>query len=149
MPGIREQLTEDMKTAMRAKEAERLSTIRMIRSEILVKDKEKGEETSEENILKILQSMVKRREDAAEQYDKGGRPELAQKERGEIALVQAYLPAQMDDAGIRSAAETVIADLGASSPKDMGKVMGILSKQLSGQAAGGRISQIVKDILNS
>lgn len=149
MPGIREQLTEDMKTAMRAREAERLSTIRMIRSEILVKDKEKGEETSEENILKILQSMVKRREDAAEQYDKGSRPELAQKERGEIALVQAYLPAQMDDAGIRSAAEAVIADLGASSPKDMGKVMSILSKQLSGQAAGGRISQIVKDILNS
>ena len=149
MPGIREQLTEDMKIAMRAKEAERLSTIRMIRSEILVKDKEKGKETSEENILKILQSMVKRREDAAEQYDKGGRPELAQKERDEIALVQTYLPAQMDDTGIRSAAEAVIADLGASSPKDMGKVMGVLSKQLSGQAAGGRISQIVKDLLNS
>lgn len=149
MPGIREQLTEDMKIAMRAKEAERLSTIRMIRSEILVKDKEKGKETSEENILKILQSMVKRREDAAEQYDKGGRPELAQKERDEIALVQTYLPAQMDDAGIRSAAEAVIAELGASSPKDMGKVMGVLSKQLSGQAAGGRISQIVKDLLNS
>ncbi len=149
MPEIREQLTEDMKTAMRAKEAERLSTIRMIRSEILVKDKEKGKETSEENILKILQSMVKRREDAAEQYDKGGRPELAQKERDEIALVQAYLPAQMDDAGIRSAAEAVVAELGASSPKDMGKVMGMLSKQLSGQAAGGRISQIVKELLNS
>jgi hypothetical protein len=149
MPGIREQLVEDMKTAMRAKEAERLSTIRMIRSEILVKDKEKGKETSEEDILKILQSMVKRREDAAGQYDKGDRPELAQKERGEIALVQAYLPAQMDDAGIRGAAEAVIANLGASSPKDMGKVMGILSKQLAGQAAGGRISQIVKELLNS
>ena len=149
MPGIREQLSEDMKAAMRAKEAERLSTIRMIRSEILVKDKEKGKETLEEDILKILQSMVKRREDAAEQYDKGGRPELAQKERDEIVLVQTYLPAQMDDAGIRSAAESVIADLGASSIKDMGKVMGILSKQLSGQAAGGRISQIVKELLNN
>ncbi len=149
MPEIREQLTEDMKTAMRAKETERLSTIRMIRSEILVKDKEKGKETSEEDILKILQSMVKRREDAAEQFDKGDRPELAQKERDEIVLVQTYLPAQMDDAGIRSAAEAVIAELGASSPKGMGKVMGLLSKQLSGQAAGGRISQIVKELLNS
>ncbi len=148
MPGIREQLAEDMKTAMRGKETERLSTIRMMRSEILNKDKEKGKETSEEDILKLLQSMVKRREDAAEQYDKGGRPELAQKERDEIVIVQAYLPAQMDDAGIRAAAEAVIADLGASSPKDMGKVMGVLSKQLSGQATGGRISQIVKELLN-
>ncbi len=148
MPGIREQLAEDMKTAMRGKETERLSTIRMMRSEILNKDKEKGKETSEEDILKLLQSMVKRREDAAEQYDKGGRPELAQKERDEIVIVQAYLPAQMDDAGIRAAAEAVIADLGASSPKDMGKVMGVLSKQLSGQATGGRISQIAKELLN-
>ncbi len=148
MPDIREQLAEDMKTAMRGKETGRLSTIRMIRSEILNKDKEKGKETSEEDILKILQSMVKRGEEAAEQFDKGGRPELAQKERGEIVVVQTYLPAQLDDEGIRSAAEAAIADLGASSPKDMGKVMGVLSKQLSGQATGGRISQVVKELLN-
>ena len=75
--------------------------------------------------------------------------ELARKERGEIDLVQTYLPAQMDDAGIRSAAEAVIADLGAPTPKDMGKVMGVLSKQLSGRAAGGRMSQVVKELLNS
>lgn len=148
MPGLREQLAEDMKSAMRDKETGRLSTIRMMRSEILNKDKEKGQETSEEDILKLLQSMVKRREEAAEQYDKGGRPELAQKERDEIVIVQAYLPEQMDDDGIRAAAKDVIADVGASSPKDMGKVMGILTKNLSGQATGGRISQIVKELLN-
>ncbi len=81
MPEIRERLAEDMKAAMRAKEIGRLSTIRMIRSEILNKDKEKGEETSEEDILKILQSMVKRGEDAAGQFEQGDRPELAARER--------------------------------------------------------------------
>lgn len=149
MAQLRERLAEDQKTAMRAKAAERLSTIRMIRSEILNKDKEKGDETSEEDVLKLLQSMVKRREEAAEQYDKGGRPELAAKEREEILVVQEYLPAQMGDEEIRQAAQAAIEEVGASSPKDMGKVMGVLSKQLAGQATGGRISQIVKEILSA
>jgi uncharacterized protein YqeY len=134
---------------MRAKAVERLSTIRMVRSEILNKDKEKGDETSDEEILKLLQTMVKRREDAAEQYDKGGRPELAAKEREEILVVQKYLPAQLGDEEIRQAAQAAIEEVGASSPKDMGKVMGVLSKQLAGQATGGRISQIVKEILSA
>lgn len=149
MAQLRERLAEDQKTAMRAKAAERLSTIRMIRSEILNKDKEKGDETSEEDVLKLLQSMVKRREEAAEQFDKGGRPELAAKEREEILVVQEYLPAQMGDEEIRQAAQSAIEEVGASSPKDMGKVMGVLSKQLAGQATGGRISQIVKEILSA
>jgi len=149
MAQLRERLVEDQKTAMRAKAVERLSTIRMVRSEILNKDKEKGDETSDEEILKLLQTMVKRREDAAEQYDKGGRPELAAKEREEILVVQKYLPAQMGDEEIRQAAQAAIEEVGASSPKDMGKVMGVLSKQLAGQATGGRISQIVKEILSA
>jgi uncharacterized protein YqeY len=149
MAQLRERLVEDQKTAMRAKAVERLSTIRMVRSEILNKDKEKGDETSDEEILKLLQTMVKRREDAAEQYDKGGRPELAAKEREEILVVQKYLPAQLGDEEIRQAAQAAIEEVGASSPKDMGKVMGVLSKQLAGQATGGRISQIVKEILSA
>ena len=147
MPGIRERLAEDMKAAMRAKEAGRLSTIRMIRSEILNKDKEKGEETSEEDILKILQSMVKRGEDAAGQFEQGDRPKLAAKEGEEILIVRAYLPAQMEDGEIREAAEAAIAELGVSSLKEMGKAMGVLSKQLAGKATGQRISRIVKEIL--
>ncbi len=147
MPEIRERLAEDMKAAMRAKEIGRLSAIRMIRSEILNKDKEKGEETSGEDILKILQSMVKRGEDAAEQFEQGDRPELAAKEREEILVVRAYLPAQMGDGEIRQAAEAAIAELGVSSMKEMGKAMGVLSKQLAGKATGQRISQIVKEIL--
>ncbi|MBT3351444.1 MAG: GatB/YqeY domain-containing protein [Nitrospinaceae bacterium] len=149
MVQLRERLVEDQKEAMRAKAAERLSTIRMIRSEILNKDKEKGDETSDGDVLKLLQSMVKRREEAAEQYDKGERPELAAKEREEILVVKEYLPAQMGDEEIRQAAKAVVEEVGASSPKDMGKVMGVLSKQLAGQATGGRISQIVKEMLST
>lgn len=128
MPGIRERLAEDMKAAMRGKEELRLGTIRMIRSEILNKDKEHGKE-------------------AAEQFAKGGRPELAAKERGELAIVQSYLPAQLGDAEIREAAQAAIAETGASTVKDMGKVMGVLSKRLAGRAAGARISQAVKALL--
>ncbi|MBI3127561.1 MAG: GatB/YqeY domain-containing protein [Candidatus Tectomicrobia bacterium] len=147
MAGIRERLAEDMKAAMREKNELRLGTVRMIRSEILNKDKEHGVEAGEEDILKVLQGMVKKREEAAEQFEKGGRPELARKERAEAVIVQSYLPVQVSDDELRAAARTAIAETGASTMKDMGKVMGVLSKRLSGRAAGGRISQAVKELL--
>ncbi len=147
MPGIRERLNEDQKTAMREKAQLRLSTIRMIRSEIQYRDKEHGKETGEEDILKLLQSMVKKREEAAELYTKGGREELATKEREEIRIIQNYLPAQIDDEALRQAVQAAIAETGASSMKEMGKVMGFLTKQLSGRAAASRISQVVKEML--
>ncbi len=147
MPGVRERLNEDQKTAMREKAQLRLSTIRMVRSEIQYKDKEHGKETSEEDILKLLQSMVKKREEAAELYTKGGRDELATKEREEIRIIHDYLPAQIDDEALRQAVNAAIAETGASSIKEMGKVMGLLTKQLSGRAAASRISQVVKEML--
>jgi uncharacterized protein len=147
MPGIRERLGEDLKVAMRERAELRLSTIRMMRAEILNKDKEHGKETGEEDILKVLQSMIKRREEAAEQYTKGGREELAAKEREEIGIIQRYLPAQIDDEELRQAARGAIAETGAASMKEMGKVMGLLTKQLAGRAAASRISQVVKDLL--
>lgn len=147
MPSIRERLGEDLKTAMKERAELKLSTIRMIRSEIQYKDKEQGKETDEEDILKVLQSMVKKREDAAEQYTKAGRQELATKEREEIRFIQNYLPSQIDDAGLRQAVQAAVAETGASSMKEMGKVMGLLTKQLSGRAAASRISQVVKEIL--
>lgn len=149
MSGIRDALSEDMKTAMRAKETLRLSTIRMARAEILNKDKESGEETSEEDILKLLQSMVKKREEAAEQYAAAGREDMARKERDEIRIIRAYLPAQMEDAEIEAAARAVIEETGASTMKDMGRVMGILTSQLAGRAAGARISQAVRKLLGT
>ncbi len=148
MLSIRERLNEDLKSAMRAKAKLRLSTIRMIRSEILNKDKEHGQETGEEDILKVLLSMVKKGEEAAEQFAKGGREELASKEREEILIIQEYLPAQMDDEELRQAVQEAIAKTGASSLKEMGKVMGLLTKQLAGRATGGRISQVVKERLS-
>jgi len=148
MPSIRERLTEDLKAAMRAKAKLRLSTIRMMRSEILYKDKEHGQETGEEDILKVLLSMVKKGEEAAEQFVKGGREELASKEREEIRIIQEYLPAQMDDEELRQAVQAAIAKTGASSLKEMGKVMGLLTKQLAGRATGARISQVVKERLS-
>ena len=148
MPSIRERLTEDLKAAMRAKAKLRLSTIRMMRSEILYKDKEHSQETGEEDILKVLLSMVKKGEEAAEQFVKGGREELASKEREEIRSIQEYLPAQMDDEELRKAVQAAIAKTGASSLKEMGKVMGLLTKQLAGRATGARISQVVKERLS-
>ncbi len=147
MPGIRERLNEDQKTAMREKAQLRLSTIRMMRSEIQYKDKEHGKETGEEDILKLLQSMVKKREEAAELYTKGGRDELAAKEREEIRFVQDYLPAQLGEEELLQAVQAAIAETGASSMKEMGQVMGLLTKQLSGRAAASRISQVVKEML--
>ena len=148
MPNLRERLNEDLKTAMREKAALRLSTIRMMRAEILNKDKEHGKEASEEEILRVLQSMLKKGEEAAEQFTKGGRNELASKEREEIRIIQAYLPAQISDEELRQTAQAAIAGSGASSMKDMGKVMGLLTKQLGGQATPSRISQVVKELLS-
>jgi uncharacterized protein YqeY len=147
MAGIRERLNEDLKVAMREKAALRLSTIRMMRAEIVNKDKEHGKEASEEEIVKLLQSMIKKREEAAEQFSKGGRAELAAKEREEILVVEEYLPAQMGDEELRQAVHAAIAEVGASSMRDMGKVMSLLTKQLAGRAAAARISQVVKDML--
>ena len=147
MASIRERLNEELKTAMREKAELKLSTIRMMRAEILNKDKETGKEASEEDILKVLQSMVKKREDAAEQYLKGRREELAAKEREEIGIIQSYLPAQMGDEDLRQAAQQAITETGASSMKDMGKVMGLLNKQLAGRVASARISAVVKKML--
>jgi uncharacterized protein YqeY len=144
---IREQLNEDLKTAMRERATLKLSTIRMMRAEILNKDKEHGKEATEEEVLRVLQSMLKKREEAAEQFTKGGREELAVKEREEAQIIGRYLPAQIGDEELRKTAQAAIAETGAASMKDMGKVMGLLTKRLGGQATPSRISQVVKELL--
>lgn len=146
---IREQLAEDMKAAMREKAVLRLGTIRMMRAEILTKDKETGQEASEQEIVRILQSMVKKRQDAAAQFTQGNREELAQKELEEIGIVERYLPAQLTDEELTQLVRTVIAEMNAASMKDMGKVMGRLTKELEGRAASARVSQKVKELLEA
>lgn len=149
MDDAREALARDMKDAMRAKQALRLSTIRMARAEILNRDKESGEEAPPEEILKLLQSMIKKREEAAGQYEAGGREDMARREREEIQILRGYLPAQMDDEEIQAAARAVIEETGASSMKDMGKVTGILTRRLAGRAAGARVSAAVRKLLGA
>ena len=149
MNQTRQKLENDMKNAMRSKEQLKLSTIRMIRSEILNKDKESGEEIKEDSIIKILESMLKKRKEAETQYRDAGRVDLADKEKEESIFIKDYLPEQITDAEIQSVAERVVSEQNASSMKDIGKVMPILTKELAGRANGSRISNIVKTLLNS
>ena len=148
---MRATLTEAMKTAMRAKAAETLGTVRMIQAAI--KDRDianrgagKGD-ASDEEILGILAKMVKSREDAAKLYDEGKRPELAAKERAEILIVQSFMPAQLSDDDAKAAIAEVIAATGASGIKDMGKVMAELKARHAGKMDFGKASGLIKAAL--
>ena len=145
----RQKLENDMKDAMRSKDQLKLSTIRMIRSEILNKDKESGEDINEDAVIKILESMLKKREEAESQYREAERIDLADKEKEESIFIKSYLPEQMTDEEIQSEVERVVSEQNANSIKDIGKVMPILTKELAGRANGSRISNIVKNLLNS
>ena len=144
---MKEIISRDIKTAMKARDAAALSTLRMILSEFQYKEKEKGLVVDRETAHKLLQSMVRKRIEAAEQFRKGNRPELAEKELAEIKIIETYLPQQLSPEEIRAQAREVIAELGAGGPKDMGKVIGFLMKKLSGRADGGSVSRVVKEEL--
>ena len=144
---MKDRLSQDIKKAMKEKAVLRLSTLRMALAEFQKKEKEKGEPVKDEAATQIFQSMVRKRKDSIEHYRKAGREELAEKEEQEIAIIKEYLPEQLSEEKIRESAVKTISDLGVKSPKEMGKVMGSLSKQLSGKAEGGTISRIVKEEL--
>ena len=148
---MRAKITEDVKTAMKAGEKDRLSTLRMMQAAIKDRDiANRGlgkEAASEDELLQLFTKMVKQREESAEIYDKGGRPELAAKEREEIGFIQAYMPKQLSDDETRSAIAATIAETGASSIKDMGKVMAELRAKFSGQMDFGKASGVIKSLL--
>jgi uncharacterized protein YqeY len=146
-----EQINSDIKDAMKAKEKGKLEALRAVKAAFLVAKTEKGNsgELSEDAELKIIQKLVKQRKDSAELYKSNNREELFEKEMGEAAIIEKYLPAQLSEADIEIIIEGIISDLGATGPKDMGKVMGVASKKMGGQAEGRIIAQKVKDILNS
>jgi uncharacterized protein YqeY len=148
---LRQKLTDDMKTAMKAGEKERLGTIRLIISEIKAADvKTPGTpELDDAGIAALMGRMLKQRRDSVEQFTKGGRADLAAKELGEIGVIEAYLPKQMDDAQVRVAITGLIAELGAAGPKDMGKVMGALKAKYAGQMDFAKANGVVKDLLKS
>jgi uncharacterized protein len=144
---VKDRISQDIKEAMKAKDEVRLSALRLMLTEFVRKEKEKGIPPTTEQCVQILQTMVRKCKDAAEQFTGGNRPELAAKELAEVAIIESYLPAQLSEEKILQEALAAIAETGAKSQKEMGKVMGLLTKKLAGQADGSVISRIVKEEL--
>ena len=142
---MQKQIMDDVKSAMRAKEAVKLSTLRMLQSAIKNKEIEvRPNELSDKDIISVIKKLAKQRKEAAEQYENAGRPELADKEKEELVFLEAYLPEQMGEEQVTKIVEEAIAELGASSMKEMGAVMKAVQAKTAGLADGKMISTIVK-----
>ena len=147
---LKQQVISDLTASMKAQDAPRTSTLRMVKAAMMNRQIEKGSELDDEEMTKLLNSLVKQRRDSVEQYEKGGRQDLADKEKVEIQVIQAYLPQAASPEEIEAAVATAIAESGASSMKDMGKVMKLVQVALAGKNADGRtVSEIVKSKLGS
>jgi uncharacterized protein YqeY len=144
---LKEQIFADMKTAMRAKQASQLESIRMLRAAIQRKEVDDQTEIGDEEVLAILQKQIKQSQDAISQFTKGERADLAEKEQIHVDHLSVYLPEQMSDEDIAAAVTAAISQTGAESMKDMGKVMGMLKGQLQGKADMGKVSGIIKSTL--
>lgn len=143
-------INQDLITAMKAKDEVVLRSIRAIKSAIqLAKTDGSGQAIDEAREVAMLQKLVKTRQESLDVYEKNNRPELAQKEREEIAVIRQYLPAMLEGAALEAILQKIIAETGAVSAKDMGKVMGAASKQLAGKAEGRAISETVKKLLGA
>lgn len=147
---LEQQIMSEMKEAMKSKDEAALRSLRAIKAEIIKAKTAPGAagEINEVTEQIFLQKMMKQRRDSLEIFEKQGRTDLAIKEKEEMAVIERFLPKQMDEKEIKAIVEKIIADTGASSPADMGKVMGVASKQLSGVADGKTISTIVKELLS-
>lgn len=144
---LKNRLTEDMKTAMRSKDKERLGTVRMILSAIKQVEVDERIEVSDERVLAILDKMAKQRRDAATQYRDANRDDLADKEEAELVIIQDFLPKALSDAELESLIRDAIEQTGAAGPNDMGQVMGRLKPQVQGRADMGQVSRKVRDAL--
>ena len=144
---LKEQITEDMKTAMRAKDSERLGTIRLLLAALKQKEVDERVELDDAMVVAIVDKMVKQRKDSIAAFTTGGRPDLADKEAAEIKVLEAYLPQRMSADETVAAVKAIVAELGASGPGDMGKVMGVVKTRLAGKADMGQVSVAVKAAL--
>jgi uncharacterized protein YqeY len=152
--GLREQFNEQMKEAMKAKDTRRLSTLRMVLAALKDKDIANRTETSREGIsdddvLGLLAKMIKQREESAIAFDTGARPEMAKSEREEIEIIRSFMPKQMSAEESKAAVQTVIAEVGAASIKDMGKVMAALKERYAGQMDFAKASGLTKELLSA
>jgi uncharacterized protein YqeY len=145
---LKQQISEDMKSAMRAKETARLGAIRLLLAAMKQKEVDERVELSDADVLAIIDKMLKQRRDSITQYEAAGRQELADVEKFEISVLQTYMPQQMSEAEIATAIEQAVAASGAASVQDMGKVMAILKPQLAGRADLGKVSGQVKAALS-
>ena len=146
---MEKQIQADMVAAMKAKETVRLASLRAIKAAIMLAKTAEGAtgEVDDTAVVKIIQKLVKQRKESAQQYTEAGRPELAENELAEAACMEVYLPKQLSEAEVEAKLAEIIAEVGASQPSDMGKVMGVATKRLAGLAEGRLISTLVKKLL--
>jgi hypothetical protein len=141
---LKTKITEDMKAAMRAKDTARLGTVRLLLAAMKQKEVDERVELTDADILAIIDKMVKQRRESIAQFEKAGRTDLADAEKAEIAVLAAYLPQQLSEAEVAKEIEAAIAETGAGSAKEMGKVMGLLKSRLAGRTDMGKVSGLVK-----
>ena len=144
---LKDQLTQDMKTAMKQKEQIRLSIIRLVRSAIKNREIELGKELEDDDVLKVIATLIKQHKDSIEQFEKGGRIDLVEKEQAELDILETYLPKQLTEAELSALVQETIRELGATSAKEIGKVMKALMPKIQGRADGKLVNQLVKDQL--
>ena len=144
---LKDQITEDMKTAMRAKDSERLGTIRLLLAALKQKEVDERVVLDDAAVVAIVDKLIKQRKDSIEAFQKAERKDLADKEAAELVVLQAYLPARLSAEEVTAAVKAIVAELGASGPGDMGKVMGAVKTKLAGKADMGQVSAAVKAAL--
>jgi len=144
---LKETLSDDMKAAMRAKDSEKLATIRLINAAIKQREVDERIELGDDQVLSVIEKMIKQRKDSITQFEAGGRQDLADKEKSEIAVLAAYMPAQMSEAEVQAEVAAAVTQAGASGPQDMGKVMAVLKPKLAGRADMTAVSALVKAAL--
>lgn len=145
---LTEKINEDIKAAMKARDKGKLEALRSIKSALLLAATEKNSDSSEAAETKMLQKLVKQRKEAAEIYSSQGRDEMAEEELTQAEVIEQYLPEQMSEEELRKEIRQIISETGASSPSDIGKVMGMASKKLAGKAEGKEISRVAKEELS-
>ena len=145
---LKAHITEDMKTAMRAKDSVRLGTIRLLQAAMKQKEVDERIELDDAQVIAIVDKLIKQRKDSVTAYEQAGRQDLADLESAEIAVLSAYLPQRLSAEEVQKAVDAIVAELGASGPGDMGKVMGVVKTRLAGKADMGLVSSAVKSALN-
>ena len=144
---LKERITDDMKAAMRARDSERLGTIRLLTAAMKQKEVDERIELDDVAVIAILDKMLKQRKDSIEAFEKAARQDLADKEIAEVKVLQAYLPARLSAEEVTAQVKAIVAELGATGPGDMGKVMGAVKTRLAGKADMGQVSAAVKAAL--